>query len=101
MRFFKKALKMIVILMVGVAATQTAWAADGEEIPKKLGILLVAFGSSEASAQVSFEKIDRKVKATYPETGVRWAFTSHIIRQKLKEQGKELSHLKEPLHHFN
>ena len=39
----------------------------GEKKDKKVGILLVAFGSSEDSAQVSFENIDKKVKATYPE----------------------------------
>ncbi len=58
--------------------------------PKKEGILLVAFGSSEASAQVSFEKIDKRVKKTYPDIPVRWAYTSHIIRKKLGKQGKHL-----------
>ncbi len=62
----------------------------GQKDPKKVGILLVAFGSSEASAQVSFENIDRKVKAKYPDIPVRWAYTSHIIRDKLASQGKSL-----------
>ncbi|MBT8346731.1 MAG: sirohydrochlorin cobaltochelatase [Desulfofustis sp.] len=62
----------------------------GEEKEKKVGILLVAFGSSEDSAQVSFENIDKKVKATYPGIPVKWAYTSHIIRKKLAGQGKEL-----------
>jgi sirohydrochlorin cobaltochelatase len=57
---------------------------------RKVGILLVAFGSSEASAQLSFDAIDRKVAAAYPETTVRWAYTSHIIREKLAGQGKTL-----------
>jgi sirohydrochlorin cobaltochelatase len=58
--------------------------------PKKIGILLVAFGTSEPSAQVAFENIDRKVRATYPAIPVRWAYTSHIIRKKLAGQGKVL-----------
>ena len=62
----------------------------GEKPPKKIGILLVAFGSSEESAQVSFENIDRKVKARYPDIPVRWAYTSHIIRNKMAKQGKVL-----------
>ncbi|NNK14973.1 MAG: sirohydrochlorin cobaltochelatase [Desulfofustis sp.] len=62
----------------------------GEEKQKKVGVLLVAFGSSEDSAQVSFENIDKKVKATYPGIPVKWAYTSHIIRKKLAGQGKEL-----------
>ena len=57
---------------------------------KKTGILLVAFGSSEASAQVSFENIDLKVKAAWPDTPVCWAYTSRIIRHKLAKQGKTL-----------
>lgn len=57
---------------------------------KKTGILLVAFGSSKASAQVSFENIDRKVKAAWPDTPVYWAYTSRIIRHKLAKQGKQL-----------
>ena len=62
----------------------------GQKAPKKVGILLVAFGSSKLSAQVSFENIDKKVKATYPEIPVRWAYTSTIIRKKLARQGKHL-----------
>lgn len=62
----------------------------GPKIPKKVGILLVAFGSSEASAQVSFDNIDQAVKAKYPGIPVRWAYTSHIIREKLDRQGKHL-----------
>ena len=62
----------------------------GEAKEKKVGILLVAFGSSEDSAQVSFENIDRKVKATYPGIPVKWAYTSHIIRKKMAGRGKQL-----------
>lgn len=62
----------------------------GHKADKKTGILLVAFGSSEASAQVAFENIDQKVKQAYPDIPVRWAYTSHIIRKKLARQGKLL-----------
>lgn len=62
----------------------------GHKRPKKVGILLVAFGSSEDSAQTSFANIDRRVKAAYPGIPVRWAYTSHIIRHKLAKQGKSL-----------
>lgn len=51
---------------------------------------MVAFGSSKASAQVSFENIDKKTKAAYPDIPVRWAFTSNIIRKKLAKQGQHL-----------
>ena len=66
------------------------WASQYANTPKKMGILLVAFGSSEATAQVSFDKIDQKTKRLFPGISVRWAFTSHIIRRKLAEQRKRL-----------
>ena len=72
------------------ALTVYASGGHGEKASKKVGILLVAFGSSEASAQVSFENIDEKVKKAYPGIPVRWAYTSHIIRKKLAKQGKVL-----------
>ncbi len=78
----------VVICFFG--ANGFASSGHGHKDPKKVGILLVAFGSSEASAQVSFENIDRKVKAKYPDIPVHWAYTSHIIRAKLAQQGRLL-----------
>jgi len=79
------------LMMAGLLATAVlANAGHGDKLSKKVGILLVAFGSSEASAQVSFENIDRKVKEAYPGIPVRWAYTSHIIRDKLAKQGRLL-----------
>jgi len=62
----------------------------GHKAPKKLAILLVTFGSSLPSAQVSFENIEKKTKAAHPGIPVRWAYTSHIIRKKLVKQGLHL-----------
>mgnify|MGYP001823162695 CR=1 FL=1 len=78
----------IIICFVSV----NGWASSkhGQKATKKVGILLVAFGSSLESAQVSFENIERKVKVKYPEIRLRWAFTSHVIRKKLARQGKLL-----------
>jgi len=56
----------------------------------KKGILLVAFGSSMPQAQISFQNIDKRVKVTFPDVPVRWAYTSRIIRHKLAKQGKQL-----------
>ncbi len=57
---------------------------------KKAGILLVTFGTSIPEAQKAFGVIQKRVKGQFPDTPVRWAYTSHIIREKLEEQGKEL-----------
>lgn len=81
---------VIAMLMALTAGIAYASGGHGHNAPKKVGILLVAFGSSEASAQVSFENIDKKVKAACPGISVRWAYTSSIIRKKLEKQGKEL-----------
>jgi sirohydrochlorin cobaltochelatase len=87
----KKWCGIVLVLLFSMSAAQAfASGGHGQQRSKKVGILLVAFGSSEASAQVSFENIDRKVKAAYPDTPVRWAYTSSIIRKKLARQGKVL-----------
>ncbi|MCG8343464.1 MAG: sirohydrochlorin cobaltochelatase [Chlorobiales bacterium] len=70
--------------------SMNGFASEGPEKPRKEGILLVAFGSSEQTAQVSFANIDKKVKEAYPGIPVRWAYTSHIIREKLAKHGKFL-----------
>jgi sirohydrochlorin cobaltochelatase len=80
------AVAVLLCMLVGVSSASD----HGKDKDKKVGILLVAFGSSEKSAQISFENIDKKVKATYPDIPVRWAYTSHIIRKKLAGQGKHL-----------
>ena len=83
----------LLAIVLTICLSTISWAGSGghgHKAPKKVGILLVAFGSSEPSAQVSFENIDKKVKATYPGIPVRWAYTSSIIRKKLAGQGKHL-----------
>lgn len=80
----------LVCVLFLASANCFASGGHGHKGPKKTGILLVAFGSSEASAQVSFENIDKKTKAAYPGIPVRWAYTSHIIREKLAKQGQHL-----------
>jgi len=89
MRSRKVWIAACVVMLIAFAGAAMA-AHHGEKKDKKVGILLVAFGSSEESAQVSFENIDKKVKAAYPKIPVRWAYTSHIIREKLAGQGKHL-----------
>lgn len=87
----KSALISVFALFAFLLATSVCFAeAHGSRTDKKVGILLVAFGTSEASAQVAFDNIDRHVKAAFPQLPVRWAYTSHIIREKLAKQGKIL-----------
>jgi sirohydrochlorin cobaltochelatase len=88
-----KKLIFLLAIVVTVCLCTHVWASSGghgHKASKKVGILLVAFGSSEVSAQVSFANIDKRVKANYPDIPVRWAYTSTIIRAKLAKQGKLL-----------
>lgn len=89
----KKMLR-IVALMLAVSFSTCSFCdaqGHGHKAEKKVGILLVAFGTSEASAQVAFDNIDKHVKAAFPDIPVKWAYTSHIIRNKLAGQGKVLN----------
>ena len=71
-----------------VGLCSAAVEAGGTEKKEKKGILLVAFGTTIPAARVAFENIDRKVKAAFPDTEIRWAYTSRIIRRKLARQGQ-------------
>jgi sirohydrochlorin cobaltochelatase len=88
----KRILISAIAIYLTIIFSTIAWAGGGHghKAPKKMGILLVAFGSSKASAQVSFQNIDKKTKAVFPDIPVRWAYTSTIIRKKLAKQGKHL-----------
>ena len=83
-------ISVIAVFATVILCTAAVAAEHGHKATKKIGILLVAFGSSEASAQVSFENIDKKTRAAFPDIPVRWAYTSSIIRKKLAKQGKHL-----------
>ena len=87
----KRIMISILAAFMTICLSAFAWAGShGHPADKKVGILLVAFGSSEASAQVSFENIEKKTKAAFPDIPLRWAYTSTIIRKKLAKQGKYL-----------
>lgn len=81
---------ILVLLMVVLLAINSFAGGHGDKKPTKNGILLVAFGTSVPEAQKAFAQIDKQVKAAFPGVDVKWAFTSKIIRAKLKKQGKVL-----------
>ncbi|WP_028313975.1 sirohydrochlorin cobaltochelatase [Desulfatibacillum aliphaticivorans] len=83
----KKILSAALVLALVLCAFN-AYAGHGEAKEVKKGILLVAFGTSEDSAKVSFENIEKNVVEAFPGVDVRWAYTSHIIRHKLARQGE-------------
>jgi sirohydrochlorin cobaltochelatase len=58
--------------------------------PEKPGILLAFFGTSVPDAQAALQSLEKKVKAAYPASEVRRAYSSNIIRAKLAESGRKV-----------
>ncbi len=81
--------KIISTLLMLFFATASASGHAPQKQTKK-GILLVAFGSSRPEAQATFDHIDKTVRKALPDTPVRWAYTSHVIRRKLARSGTEI-----------
>lgn len=77
-------------LLVSVHANRVMAAGHGAKEEKGPAILLVTFGTSIESAQVAFENIEKRFKAAFPKTVVRWAYTSKMIRKKLEKEGVQV-----------
>ena len=63
---------------------------QARESSSKKGLLLVTFGTSYPKAKVAFDNIDHKVNKVWPDTEVRWAYTSTFIREKLAKRGEHI-----------
>jgi sirohydrochlorin cobaltochelatase len=93
-----KILVMFSILALLLVFTLPALAAQHDKVkPEKKGILLVAFGSSLPEALVAFEHIEKKTREAFPEVPIRWAFTSHMVRKKMADEGKNLDSVTQAL----
>jgi len=79
-----------VLIMLAVTFTAASGAKHQTKKDTKKGILLVAFGTSVPEAQNAFSQTEKQVKEAFPGVDVRWAYTSKIIRDKLRKQGKQL-----------
>lgn len=56
----------------------------------KTGILLVSFGSSYPGTKDTFDNIEEEIQTAFPELEIRWAYTSKIIRKKLRSRGEKI-----------
>ena len=79
----------VFVLMLLLAIPTAALAAHGGEQPDKAGILVVAFGTSMPEARGAIDNLVNAAKSAFPETEVRLAFTSNIIRRKLAREQNE------------
>ena len=82
-KFLKTGLFLLLITFSFMAAAHTKKA-------NKTGILLVSFGSSYPETRATFQRIEAEVKATFPDLEIHWAFTSKIIRNKLRSRGETI-----------
>ncbi|WP_320018958.1 sirohydrochlorin cobaltochelatase [Labilibaculum manganireducens] len=82
-KFLKTGLFLLLITFSFMAAAHTKKA-------NKTGILLVSFGSSYPETRATFQHIEEEVKATFPDLEIHWAFTSKIIRNKLRSRGETI-----------
>ncbi len=87
----------VVLLVFFTCGSALAGHHGHEKQSVKKGILLVAFGTSVPEAQKAFDHIGKMVKEAFPDTDVKWAYTSHIIRHKLAAEGKEIPSPEEAL----
>jgi len=83
---FIKSIGLVASLFLVFAITANAH--GRKEKPMKKGILLVAFGTTIPKAQVALDNIYEEVEKAFPNTEIRWAYTSAMIREKLAKQGK-------------
>lgn len=78
---------VLLVLFLCLTLASASHAAHGKPAEEKVGILIVAFGTSVAEARPALENIEKRVRAAHPDMPVRWAYTSRIIRTKVKAEG--------------
>jgi sirohydrochlorin cobaltochelatase len=76
--FFAVVLTVLLAFITGCA--------QADQGNAKKGILLVAFGTSVPEAEVAIENLVSATKEAFPGVEVRLAYTSNIIRRKLKRE---------------
>lgn len=79
-----------VLIMLAATFAAASGGKHGTEKEMKKGILLVAFGTSVPEAQNAFSQIEKRAKEAFPDVDLRWAYTSKIIRDKLRKKGTQL-----------
>lgn len=72
------------MLLVSVMIAGTALAAEPKE--EKQGILIASFGTSMPEAKKAIDNLVDSTKKAFPDTEVRVAYTSNIIRKKIARE---------------
>ncbi|MFW5731493.1 MAG: sirohydrochlorin cobaltochelatase [Desulfonatronovibrionaceae bacterium] len=56
---------------------------------QKTGILLAAFGTSVPGADHVYQDIQDRVESAFPGCSIYWAYTSKVVREKLRDRSQE------------
>lgn len=83
-------LSFILLIVFSVTVVLAHKHGHGKAAPQKEAILLVAFGTTVPEAKKAFDQIETQVKKEFPNSEVRWAFTSSKVMGKLAEEGVKL-----------
>ncbi len=83
-------LSFILLAVFSVTVVLAHKHGNGKASPQKEAILLVAFGTTVPEAKKAFDQIETQVKKEFPNSEVRWAFTSSKVRSKLAAMGVKL-----------
>ncbi len=85
-------LRALLLAVLTLLLVQAAYAGEAKkEAPHKRGILLVAFGTSVPEAVGAIDAIKARAEQAFPGVPVRLAYSSHIIRTKIAEEGVKRS----------
>lgn len=83
-----KNLKIYLLVLLSLfGACNSLLMAENHAMEAKKVILLVAFGTSVPEANVAYQNIDDEFRKAFPNQEIRWAYTSKMIRTKLKKSG--------------
>ncbi len=92
MALYRRGLRVFLAIWLGLGLGSVA-AASAEQP----AIVLAAFGTSTAAAD-TYQHLETKVRERFPGYEIRWAFTSHKVRDKVgREKGQKLKDLPQTL----
>ncbi|MCI5118135.1 MAG: sirohydrochlorin cobaltochelatase, partial [Candidatus Electrothrix sp. LOE1_4_5] len=87
-------LRFFLLITVLLYSTTTTLASEGWKVKHKNAIVLAMFGTTVESALEGLLNIRSKMINKYPETPVKIAFTSNIIRKKWRQRAENSAYSK-------
>ncbi|MCW5207728.1 sirohydrochlorin cobaltochelatase [Desulfobulbus sp. US2] len=87
-------LRSLFLIMLLFCSATTALASEGWKVKHKNAIVLAMFGTTVEPALQGLLNIRTKMMEKYPDTPVKIAFTSNIIRKKWQERAEDPAYSK-------